>query len=62
MADKKEDVNGLLRHLEVYTNRLNSGMIPERQKDKKEAYVAWLKLEIKRTRAKIEAKTGVPLK
>lgn len=62
MAEKKEDVNSLLKHLGNYQNKLSTGTVPERHKGKEVAYKAYLELEIKRTKAKIESKTGVALK
>jgi hypothetical protein len=43
----------LTKHLEGLKSRLQSGMIPERQASRKDAYKAWLKLEISRTEKKL---------
>lgn len=49
-----EKLVSLQRYLEKTTHQLN-GAVPERRKNQAEQYKDFLKLEIKRTQAKIDA-------
>jgi hypothetical protein len=53
----KDKILRLTKYLEGVKSRLSTG-IPERHKNRQEAYKAHLKLEIKRTTKKIESLRG----
>lgn len=55
LAPVRDKILKLGVHLQNITQRLNSKTIPERQANRKEAYLAWLALEAKRTKAKLES-------
>ena len=54
LAPIRDKIQKLTIHLANINQRLNSKTVPERQANKREAYLEWLALESKRTKTKLD--------
>lgn len=55
LAPVRDKIQKLTVHLQTTNQRLSSKTVPERHKNRAEAYLQWLTLEAKRTEVRLNA-------